>query len=283
MLTTYYGLRHCKLHSNSSFSNRAAASVVAALMALGCNPEKCDESAGACEDAETTEPTKPRDDEAKDAATGEQTSDSVDAGGIVDDSTEQPFLYCDGGVSTVPISEVAQVTASCDTAGIGGWWYCFEDGVNPSGCVDGALPFDAERGGLCLKGSTTYDPDYVAWGAGIGLTLNETANGRRPWNAAARNIVGFDVVVTGETNGLSLRVLFTTSANPKAEDPMVDLPGPGEHRVLLQDVVYPLASQRAGEPVDPETLYDAQLMIVGAESEDTYDFCLTQLSPIYGE
>jgi hypothetical protein len=260
-------------------------SLIAVLCTVACNDSKCDSADGAsCGDVETEEPSPPKDTE-EDAAASEVTSDEgpVDAGLADAGEPPQPFLDCNARATALPISEVANVTASCETAGIGGWWYCFQDGVNPSGCVDGALPFDPARSGLCLTGSTTYDPEYIAWGAGLGITLNESEGRRRSWNATVRDIVGFKFVITGETNGLSLRVLFTTSANDSAEDPMVDLPGVGEHEVLFENVVYPRDSRRAGEPVDPETLFDAQLMVVGAESEDTYDFCLTELTPIYSE
>jgi len=257
------------------------------LAAFGCNDPKCDDGADeSCDDAESDNPTKPsRDDTTEsqaDAAPSELVSSSApDAGSW--DETEQPYLYCDGGAAALPISDAAEIKASCETAGIGGWWYCFEDGINPSGCTKGELPFDAEREGLCLSGSTTVDPEYVAWGAGVGLTLNEGSGGRRPWNATARNIVGFRIVMTGETNGLKLRVILASSANVRDEDPMIDLAGPGEYEVLFENVFYPGASPRAGEMVDPTALYDAQVMVVGAELATTYDFCLTAISPVYGE
>lgn len=281
MLVTRHGAVQRRTQFKHLIVSRTATSLLPLALALGCNGSECDGES--CEDAEPENPTEPpRETHEADAATGELASEDagVDAGG---EDTEQPFLYCDGGVSAVPISEVAEVTASCETAGIGGWWYCFQDDINPSGCIEGELPFDPDRSGLCLSGSTTVDPSYVAFGAGVGLTLNQGPNGRRPWNAAARNIVGFRVVLTGETNGLGLRVIFTTSANDRDEDPMIDLPGPGEYEILFENVRYPLASPLAGDPVDPAALYDAQVMVVGAESEGSYDFCLTEFTPVYGE
>src|SRR5690606_1563124 len=247
--------------------------------AVGCDKNDCE---GAACDAPTT----------GDETTGEYgepTLSEFDSGvvdtdaGALEDPTEQRFVECDAGAASLPISEVAAVTASCATAGVGGWWYCFEDGVNPSSCVQGELPYDEERSGLCLSGSTSYDPEYTAFGAGIGVTLNEGSNGRRPWNASLRNIIGFTFVITGETNGLRLRAVFTSSARESDEDPMLDLAGPGTYDVLFDYVVYPGDSKRAGEPIDPTSIYDAQIMVVGAESVGTYDFCLTELRPIYGD
>lgn len=261
----------------------AVAALSLSVAAAACNKDDCE--GGSCADVTNGDETGGEDDDSTTLPTldsGTVDPDDTDAGSE-EDPTEQRFVECDAGAANLPISDVAAVTPSCATAGVGGWWYCFEDGVNPSSCVQGELPYDEKRSGLCLSGETSYDPEYVAFGAGIGVTLNEGAKGRRPWNASVRNIIGFTFVVTGETNGLRLRAVFTTSPRESDEDPMLDLAGPGTYDVLFDYVVYPGESERAGEPIDPTAIYDAQIMVVGAESAATYDFCLTELRPIYGE
>ena len=73
----------------------------------------------------------------------------------------------------LPLNETGWIPRECNNVGIQGAWYCYDDGINPSGCTSGTPPFRAGEG-MCLAGSTTLDDTYEAWGAGIGLTLNES-------------------------------------------------------------------------------------------------------------
>lgn len=214
-----------------------------------------------------------------DTATGDAATDDVATGDAGPDSV----LNCGGANArdTLPITESGWVLAECND-GIQGGWYCYDDGVNPSGCEDDQVPFDAEQAGMCLEGVTTLDEDFVAWGAGLGLTLNDGLNGPQPWNAAARNIIGFKVVITGDSGGLSLRLAFTNSSDPDVIPPMVYLPGPGEYEVHFDDVAVPDWDFRdPGALTDPTAIYDVQLEISGGVRYVSYAFCLTELTPIY--
>jgi hypothetical protein len=236
----------------------------------------------------TSDDTTTSDDSASANATA---IDNLYPDGSATDASSHPVdggaplvLECDGGArDTIPIDAFGVVSAECKD-GIQGSWYCYDDGVNPSGCTPDVVPFDAEESGLCLSGYTTVDFEYLAWGAGIGLTLNDSPRGSRPWNAVARNIVGFTFNVTGDAGELPLRVNFTNSADFGVTPPSILLPGTGQYEVYFADARVPdWAGQNPGDETDATAIYDVQVMVVGAEASDSYDICLTRLSPIYGD
>lgn len=204
----------------------------------------------------------------------------------VGDGGHTVVLSCEEGGATratLPIDSTGWVPAECNDA-IQGGWYCYDDGINESGCPNTQPPFDAQQSGMCLNGDTIEDLDFMAWGAGIGLPLNDSPYGKQPWNAQARNIIGFKFVITGDAGSVPLRVNFTNSPSDTDTPPTAELPGVGTYSVLFEDALVPYwAYENADEPTDPTAIYDVQLFVVGGMVNDSYDICLTELSPIYGD
>lgn len=192
-----------------------------------------------------------------------------------------PAAACTGTKDTIAIAENGYVPAECNNFGINGAWYCYDDGVNPSGCTADEVPFDAAKAGMCLAGNTTEDPDFKAWGAGIGFTVNVVDEVKMAWDAGANHVLGFKIKIEGEVNDLPLRISFK---NDPAEDevpPQFQLPGPGEYMVLFEDAAVPdWAEEGAGDPVDPSNIYDVQIQVAGGEIAADYAFCITEFTPI---
>lgn len=208
-------------------------------------------------------------------------SETVDtASSTAPSSDTEPPVECAGEPDTVPIDASGVVVATCNNAGINGEWYCFDDGVNPSGCPHNAVPFDASRSGMCLTGTTTVDEDFAAWGAGIGLTLNSNL----AWNATSHHVIGFKIGMTGSSGGVTLRLSFANTPNPSDIPPSYDLPGPDEYYVLFDDAHIPdWAGDNAGDPTDPTAIYSFSLAISGGTQNASYDFCITELTPIFDQ
>lgn len=190
-------------------------------------------------------------------------------------------VECTGSKDTIAIAENGYVPTECNNFGINGAWYCYDDGVNPSGCTADTPPYDAAGGGMCLQGNTTEDPDFAAWGAGIGFSLNVVDDVKMAWDATANHVTGFKIVITGEVNDLPLRVSFKNQAEESETPPQFQLPGPGSYMVLFDDAVVPeWAEEGAGDPADPSGIYDVQIQVAGGEVEADYQFCVTEFTPI---
>jgi Glycosyl hydrolase family 12 len=205
-------------------------------------------------------------------------------------ATPPPAAACTNtDKATVPMDATGWVASTCTDYAIQGAWYCFDDGINPSACPDAGPPFDAAAGGMCLQGNTSIDDTYAAWGAGIGFTLNATgetdtmASVKNAYDAASHGIIGFKVVITGETNGLELRLSYTNLADPgDAVSPLKALPGPGEYMVLFADAVVPedWEKDNSGEVPNDAAIFDVQIQVAGGGAEEDYNFCVTELTPI---
>ncbi len=200
-----------------------------------------------------------------------------------------PVTCTNADTSTLPIDETGWVARECNNAGIQGAFYCYDDGVNPSGCTPETAPY-VPGSGMCLQGSTTEDPDFVAWGAGIGLSLNDpgemdpTGAGKGPFDATANGLLGFSILITGDTGGLPIRVQFTKEANP-ATSPFVQVPGASTtpYEILIADALIPETWDTCvGDDclADPTSLYDVQIQIAGGEEAADYNFCVESITPI---
>jgi hypothetical protein len=80
-----------------------------------------------------------------------------------------------------------------------------------------------------------------------------------------------------------LRVGFTGSPTPMDAQPFVEFAaGLTSLDVNIQDALVPSSwdDPNAGTAADPTAIYDLQVQIPGAESESTYDFCITEVTPI---
>jgi hypothetical protein len=201
--------------------------------------------------------------------------------GVTPPVTPPVTAECTGTKDTIGIAEKGWVPTECNNFGINGAWYCYDDGVNPSGCTEGTPPFDAAQAGMCLKGNTTEDPDFAAWGAGIGFSLNTVDDVKMPWDAATNHVLGFKVTIVGEVNDLPLRIAFKNQAEESETPPQFQLPGPGEYMILFDDAVVPeWAEEGAGDPVDTSGIYDVQIQVAGGEMAADYEFCVTEFTPI---
>lgn len=194
--------------------------------------------------------------------------------------------------STLPIDEEGWVARECNDKQIQGAFYCYTDGVNPTSCPPAAEdgtrppPFRA-GGGMCISGNTTLDPTYKAWGAGLGLSLNDDGAPtfvKNAYNATANGVTGFHLDITGSTGNLPLRVGYTTAAAPMGAQPFVQFPaGATSLDVPIADALVPeswTTDPNAGLHADPSAIFDLQVQITGGDAAAAYDFCITNVTPI---
>ncbi len=169
------------------------------------------------------------------------------------------------GYVAVPLAQV----------GIAGDWDCYDDGVNDTVCRVGGAPELA-----CIAGSLTLDASFSAWGAGVRLALNGDGEEElQPYDATAYGVVGFRVLAEGTSGGEVLRVVFTNAA-PRAMSPFVQLPGPGQYDVLLRDARVPESWDTCTGSacyVDPSSIYELDVQVVGGEMNTAYDYCVTEV------
>jgi hypothetical protein len=195
-------------------------------------------------------------------------------------------------LSTLPIDEDGWVAKECNDRGIQGAFYCYDDGVNMTSCpvpaADGTRPPPYRAGGgMCVSGTTTLDPTYAAWGAGIGLSLADSGgmpSVKGPYNATANGVTGFHIDITGSTGMLPLRVAYTGSATPEGAQPFVQFPaGATSLDVPIADALVPeswTTDPNAGMHADPASIFDLQVQITGGDAASTYDFCIAKVTPI---
>jgi hypothetical protein len=195
--------------------------------------------------------------------------------------------------SSIPIDATGWVAAQCNDYGIQGAFYCFDDMINASGCSAGEPPWTAS--GMCLNGVTTVDTTFAAWGAGIGFSLNDSGEGadgmasvKRAFDATAVGIIGFSITLSGDTDGLPVRIGFTGTADAAdSVAPHVEVPGvagtPQTYEILIDDALVPEewdACEGAACFADPASLFDIQVQIVGGNAASNYSFCVDAITPI---
>lgn len=223
------------------------------------------------------------DDSNGDSTTGGETNTTTSPGttGPDPDTGEEVVDYCDVEVLDIPLEDTGWVGRDCTPYGIQGAWYCYDDGVVETSCVANTPPF--KDGAMCLSGSTIEDDTFAAYGAGIGLSLNDsggTTSVKGPYDATAYGVIGFEIEITGDSGGLPIRVQMSRTATDE-QSPYAQLPGAGTYKVMLEDVLVPTwADVGAGDPIDPTTIYDLQIQVVGAEAEASYDICVARVTPI---
>lgn len=186
-----------------------------------------------------------------------------------------------GATGTLTIDASGHVDRACNDWGIEGNWYCFDDNVNPTSCIDGRTPYRASATGMCLSGYTTVDPTFAAYGATLGLSLNSTVGAKAAYDAAQNGVTGFRIRVSGELGGHALKVIFTGAAEP-GMSPFVEVNGTGSFDVLIADAVVPTSwsGPEAGERADPSNVWDIRFQIPGGIEASNYNFCITAVTPI---
>jgi hypothetical protein len=185
---------------------------------------------------------------------------------------------------TLPIDSGGWVARECNNRNVQGAWYCYDDMVNSTSCVDGQPPYDAAANGMCLSGTTTLDSTYAAWGSGIGLTLNQSGTVSSTYDATANGVVGFRLNISGNTGGNALRVAF--KGDPAAVNaPFVQFPGAGTLEATIASAMVPSSwgGPEAGTRANASAIYDLQVQLVGAERASSYSFCITGVTPIVAD
>lgn len=195
-------------------------------------------------------------------------------------------------LSVLPIDETGWVYKECNNAGLQGAFYCYDDGVNESGCTPDTPPY-VPGAGMCLSGVTTEDETFAAWGAGIGFSLNESGDStagagdsvKSGFDAEANGLLGFAIKITGDTGGNKVRINFTRDAEPDGVSPFVEVPGASDtaYDVMIADALVPEAWEACeGDAcfADPNAVYDIQIQLVGGETDSSYDFCVESVTPI---
>jgi hypothetical protein len=179
--------------------------------------------------------------------------------------------------ATLPIDESGWVARECNDRNIQGAFYCYDDGVNPTSCPPAAA--DGTR-------PPPFRPTFVAWGAGLGLSLSEsggTPSTKQAYNATMNGVSGFHFDVTGSTGGRPLRVGFTGAAMPSGAQPFVEIPaGVMGFDVPIADALVPSTwdDPNAGTMANPASIYDLQVQIPGGDAAVSYDFCIAKVTPI---
>ena len=192
--------------------------------------------------------------------------------------------------SGLPLNATRWVDASCGTSGIQGRWYCFDDGIQASSCVNNTPPFAAN--GMCQSGTSVDETGtYTSWGAGIGLSLSESGGNpsvKSAYNATANGVIGFRLTLEGNSLGQSMRVGFAGALNPGGlTSPHVEVGAlvsgtPLTAEVMIADALVPLSwgAENSGAVADPTTLFDLQVQYPGGEIAGEYNYCITNVEAI---
>ena len=201
-------------------------------------------------------------------------------------------MCSNANLMTLPIDEAGWVARECNDRNIQGAFYCYTDNINPTSCppaaMDGTRPPPFRAGsGMCIQGNLTVDPTYAAWGAGLGLSLNDAGAPtfvKEAYNATSNSVTGFRLEIAGDTGGRPLRVGFTTSAMPTGAQPFVEFPaGVPSLEVNIADALVPTSwttDPNAGLQADPTAVFDMQVQIPGGDVAADYDFCITSVTPM---
>jgi hypothetical protein len=175
------------------------------------------------------------------------------------------------------------VAPGSNPLGIHGSWFVYSDCVDQKGknCSTVTTPvgstFANVGGKMCTSGSTAAATG--AWGAGIGLELNDLPP-QQPYDTTLHGIKGFCFVLSGTTiPSTTIRVAFPTKNNPdNAYFEAVSTPG--THAVLFADTAQ-------GTWVTTKTAFEAtQVMLLQFQIPSSptapvpWDFCIEGLTAI---
>jgi hypothetical protein len=139
-------------------------------------------------------------------------------------------------------------------------------------------PFTNVGGKMCTSGHTSTATN--AWGAGIGLELNDGPP-QEPYNATAAGVTGFCFVLSGTTiPSTSIRVAYTTKEN-NDDAPFEAISTAGVHTVLFTDTAQ--ASWMTQKfTFDPTEVMLVQWQIPASPSTGAvaWDFCIEGVTAI---
>jgi hypothetical protein len=186
------------------------------------------------------------------------------------------------GVPIMP-DAMGMVAASSNSVGIHGSWFEYSDctDLKNMNCATVTTPpassFPNTGGKMCTSGHTSMATG--AWGAGIGLELNDGPP-QMPYDTTAHNVVGFCFQLSGATiPSTSIRVAFPTkNNNDNAYFSAVTTTG--QHTVLFSDTAQGswVTTKSAFEP---NAVMLLQFQIPSSTTASIpWDFCIEGLTAI---
>jgi hypothetical protein len=191
----------------------------------------------------------------------------------------------------LPMPAIGWVDASSNGCGALGPWYWFKDAPASGSTLEtkvtspalNVTPVAATGGKACLSGHTVVDSSFAAWGAGIGLDLNNpTGTQQQPYDYASHGIGGFEVTLSGSFPQ-GIKVQLTQAAVALNEGvPYVSAARPGTYRVRFSDAFVPLgwSVTNAGAGVDPARFAALQFAVNGSSLDSDFSFCVESVIPL---
>jgi hypothetical protein len=226
---------------------------------------------------------------------GATNAEAPGAGGMLAPPAALGSVSTDAGASAaaaacpgVPIVPDATgfVALDSNTLGIHGSWFAYSDCNDLGGqnCASVAAPtgmgFANVGGKMCTSGQTSMSPG--AWGAGLGLELNDGPP-QMPYDTVTKGVVGFCFTLSGPTiPSTSLRVAFPTQ-NHQDDPYFTAVTSAGQHSVTFAD-------SAQGSWVTTKSAFEAdrvmllQFQIPSSATEPVpWDFCVEGLTAIVSD
>jgi hypothetical protein len=186
------------------------------------------------------------------------------------------------GVPLVP-DATGYIAPGSNTVGIHGSWFTYSDCTDLMGknCAMVTSPtgtgFANVGGKMCTSGTTSTATG--AWGAGIGLELNDGPP-QQPYDTETYKVTGFCFQLSGATiPSTTIRVAFTTQEN-NDNAPFEAITTPGTHTVLFSDTAQ-------GSWVTTPTVFDpTKVMLVQFQIPSStaapipWDFCIDGMTAV---
>jgi hypothetical protein len=186
------------------------------------------------------------------------------------------------GVPIMP-DAMGMVASGSNSVAIHGSWFEYSDctDLKNMNCATVTTPpassFPNTGGKMCTSGHTSMASG--AWGAGIGLELNDGPP-QMPYDTTAHNVTGFCFVLSGNTiPSTSIRVAFPTkNNNDNAYFSAVTTAG--QHTVLFSDTAQ-------GSWVTPKSAFEPNAVMLlqfqipsSTTASVPWDFCVEGLTAI---
>lgn len=185
---------------------------------------------------------------------------------------------CDGAdPTTIAVQSNGDILLECNAFEIQGHYFCNDDGFNSNECVDGR-PVVVPGSGPCLSGDIVRTVEE-AWGIGLGFSLNQVGREASPYDAPSHGVIGFEIVLAGDSGGLPIRIQAVSDPDEHAH-PFIEVPGVGEYQVLLQDLKPPPWAQNAEVPLDTSALLTFGFFVIPVETPTRIDVCVQSIAPI---
>ena len=186
------------------------------------------------------------------------------------------------GIPIVP-DATGLVALGTNSLGIHGSWFVYSDCNDLGGknCATVTAPtgmgFANVGGKICTQGQTSMSPG--AWGAGLGLELNDGPP-QMPYDTVAMGVTGFCFTLSGPTiPSTSVRVAFPTK-NHQDDPYFTAVSTPGQHSVKFAD------SAQGSWVTTPSQFEANQVMLLQFQIPSSttaavpWDFCIEGLTAL---